>query len=116
MKLSVKTFLFAASLICAALYIAFSIPLIRESIAPNPLYGVRLGAEYETEQTWYEVNRYGGWSLLWSGVAIAVLSIILFIFRKKFSNRQYTAIFVLILLACVLVAAFVTISHAQQLV
>lgn len=116
MKLTLKTFLFATSLICAALYIGFSLPLIYQQVEPNPLYGIRLGEEFETQETWYEVNRYGGWSLLWSGVAIALLSIILFIFRKKFSNRQYTAIFVGILLACVIVAAMVTINHAQQLV
>ena len=37
-----------------------SLPLIYRKIPMNHLYGIRIPASYKSEQSWYDINAYGG--------------------------------------------------------
>jgi uncharacterized membrane protein len=61
---------------------ALGIPLARQKIPPNRLYGVRLQKSFQSETAWYDINRYGGkqmiyWSvpLILAGAALLFLPI-----------------------------------------
>ena len=68
------TFLLSA-IVCAGL----SVPLIRGQVPMNRWYGVRTPKAYTSKSNWFELNRVGGWQLLWYSVAIGVVGILLFL-------------------------------------
>ena len=37
-----------------------SLPLIYRKIPMNHLYGIRIPASFKSEQSWYDINAYGG--------------------------------------------------------
>lgn len=116
MKPSAKLFLFLSSIICGLLFIGIAIPLINEAIEPNPVYGIRIGVAYESDEIWYAVNRYGGWALAIAGMVMLLGNLILFFFRKNLSGQAYTGIFVGIILTCILTATAITVAYAETLV
>lgn len=63
---------------CALIGILLSRPLVRGKIPMNRLYGVRFKRSFESDEIWYEINRYGGQRMiLWSypilGLGLAAL-------------------------------------------
>ena len=56
----------------AALFIGLAIPLLRRSIPPNYLYGVRTRAALSDPAVWYETNVQGGRDLVTVGVLLLV--------------------------------------------
>jgi len=59
-------------LLAAIVTIAISVPLILRKVKMNHWYGVRIPAAFESEEAWFDINRYGGRLLLLWGVAMAV--------------------------------------------
>ncbi len=117
MKISLKFFLLVTALICGVLYIIVSLPLVREEVEPNSMYGIRLEETANDPTLWYEVNRYGGWALIVSSLVLLTANILLYaFFRKSLSNSRYTGIFVAILLLCILGSTFFTVLYARSLV
>ncbi len=64
------------NILCAVVFGALAIPLLRGKIKRNDLYGVRFAAAMETDEAWYRYNRIGGRYLLIWGVVIGGLGII----------------------------------------
>jgi uncharacterized membrane protein len=62
-------------LLCALTAIA-GVPLILKLVPPNAIYGVRTEKALSREDVWYEVNRFGGWSLV-GAAAGTVLALII---------------------------------------
>lgn len=61
------------NLLCAVVFGALALPLMRGRVKPNEVYGFRLGPALQSEEAWYRWNRIGGRHLLkWAGV-IAML-------------------------------------------
>lgn len=63
---------------CALLCILLARPLIRGKVAMNYLYGVRFRRSFESDEIWYEINRYGGrrmivWSYALLGLGLVAL-------------------------------------------
>lgn len=116
MKLRPKLLLFVTAIVCALLFVGISIPLINRAVEPNPFYGIRIGVSYESDELWYEVNRYGGWAMTIAGLVLLIGNIILYLFRKKLSGQAYTGIFVGIMLLCILTATVITVAYAESLV
>ncbi len=54
-----------------------SIPLILRKVKPNPFYGFRIEKTLDNEEIWYKVNRYTGWRLLVTAIAILVSALAL---------------------------------------
>jgi uncharacterized membrane protein len=60
-------------LIACALIAAASVPLMLKFVPPNPIYGVRTEKALESQEIWYEVNRFGGRALLAASAVSALL-------------------------------------------
>jgi SdpI/YfhL protein family len=53
--------------------VAVSVPLYFGKIRMNYYYGFRIRKAFESDENWYEINRYGAKSLMcWSVVIIAI--------------------------------------------
>ena len=62
-----------SNICCGGIIILLAIPLVRRSVKPNQLYGVRFKASYASEEAWYDINQYGGQRLiLWSIPLVAI--------------------------------------------
>ena len=56
-----------------ALLIAVCLPLLKDRIKPNALYGIRLPKSFESDDNWFKMNRYGAKQMiLWAGVMMAL--------------------------------------------
>jgi hypothetical protein len=61
-----------------------SLPLIRRKVPMNGLYGIRIPAAFKSEQSWYDINAYGGRKLAaWSWL-ITVTGIVGFFIPLKY--------------------------------
>ena len=57
----------------ALVAIGTSIPLVLGKIRPNHLYGIRFEKSFSSEESWYRINRVGGWALIiWGAVTLGV--------------------------------------------
>jgi hypothetical protein len=60
--------------------ILISIPLYLGKVKRNGVYGFRIRQAFESEQSWYQINRYGAGALIiWALLLMAVGIICLFI-------------------------------------
>lgn len=57
----------------ALVAIGTSIPLVLGKVRPNRLYGIRFEKSFSSEESWYRINRVGGWALIiWGVVTLGV--------------------------------------------
>ena len=55
------------------LLIGLCIPLARGRVGPNRWYGVRLRQSFQSDEAWYDINRYGAKRLIvWSTPLVVV--------------------------------------------
>jgi uncharacterized membrane protein len=65
---------------CALLFVGLSLPLYLKKVQMNYLYGVRFQNSFQSDEAWYEINRYGGKQLMiWSLPMLIMGVIILFL-------------------------------------
>lgn len=69
---NVLTLMFLGS---GGLLIGLSIPLMRRSVKPNSLYGLRVAATFADEWVWYEANARSGRDFVVVGIVQIVLAI-----------------------------------------
>jgi len=62
--------------VAALLAIAAALPLMRGAVKMNPWYGVRIPAAFESEERWFDLNRYGGRLLFLWGLCIAATALV----------------------------------------
>ena len=63
--------LYISNTFVGALFMAVSIPLIKNMVTMNRFYGIRIKKAFESEENWYKINSYGGKRLLfWSIILI----------------------------------------------
>jgi hypothetical protein len=62
----------------AILICLMSIPLVKGKVAMNKFYGIRFKKSYESEEKWYEINKYGGKLLIIWSIPLAILGFITF--------------------------------------
>jgi hypothetical protein len=62
----------------ALVIIATAIPLVRGRIPMNAWYGVRIAKSFESDESWYAINRYGGRQLIYSNIPLVVVGLIQF--------------------------------------
>jgi hypothetical protein len=56
------------------LVVVLSIPLILGMVPRNPFYGIRIPKAFESDESWYDINAYGGKLLLVYGVVLLVFA------------------------------------------
>jgi hypothetical protein len=67
--------------LCAVLFAGMGLPLARNKIPPNGLYGYRVSRfMIRDEETWYAINKKGGTHLFWTGIACGVYACICLFF------------------------------------
>jgi len=74
-----KTLLLVIYLIMGVLLIGLSIPLMRNKIKPNGLYGFRVAKTMNNPDIWYAVNHHVSYRLFWSGAACVAASILFYL-------------------------------------
>lgn len=67
-----------SNIISAAIIMAISVPLIKEQVPRNRIYGIRIAKSFTSEENWYRINSYGGSQLLLWSVPILLCGIICF--------------------------------------
>ena len=79
---SFQVYVSTTDIITGLLIMGISIPLWLKKSPMNAWYGVRVPEAYQSEESWYEINRYGGrelfvWSIpiLFSGLVSLVVPI-----------------------------------------
>jgi uncharacterized membrane protein len=75
----ISSFLFAA---VGIMFIALSIPLIKERVPPNGSYGFRTRKTLSDPKIWYAANRASGQDLFVAGVVISISSIAMLLFGR----------------------------------
>jgi len=69
-----------SNIFCGILFIALSIPLIKEKIKMNSWYGFRISKSMESEENWYKINKFGAQRMIkWARVLIMLGALSFFI-------------------------------------
>ena len=55
-----------------------AIPLMKNKIKPNGLYGFRVAKTMENPEIWYAVNHHYSYRLFWSGITCILSAIVLY--------------------------------------
>jgi hypothetical protein len=86
-----------SNIIVGFVTIALCIPLLKDKIAMNRWYGIRLKQSFESSENWYRINRYGAQRMiLWSVIIVIIGILTLFVPINSKEIRQ-------ILISCALV-------------
>jgi len=83
------------------LLIAVAIPLLRRSVGPNAMYGLRVKATLENEEIWYEANARSAKDLVKIGVVNIIVAVGLS-FWRGLSSEPYALICTGVLIVTVL--------------
>ena len=59
----------------ALVMVLVSVPLIRERVAMNKTYGVRIPKAFESEANWYTINKRGGRLLASCSIGVALAGV-----------------------------------------
>ena len=74
------------------LFVAISVPLIRQQVRPNRWYGFRTPKTLSSPEIWYPANRAAGIDLLVAGVVIFLACVVLAIVGRRYPHLPTTAI------------------------
>lgn len=61
---------------CGLLFVCLGIPLYKERVKMNHFYGVRFNKSFESEETWYKINKYGAKRLMTWSIPLFIVGII----------------------------------------
>jgi len=98
-------------LVGGTLLIILAIPLLRQRVGQNPVYGFRVPATFRDPQVWYAANRYAAKWLIVTGV-VTDLAALIFYFIPGISVDTYA---LLCLAVFTVVAASVKIISFRYL-
>lgn len=65
------------AIIPGLIFIAISIPLLRNKIPMNQFYGFRIAKSFASAENWYAINRYGAKQLIMLSVLLIIAGIIM---------------------------------------
>lgn len=105
------------NIFCGILFILISIPLVQKKVPMNRLYGFRIARAFESEEKWYEINRYGGRQLIRWSVMLILIGVIYFILPvQELPNEMHNAFLAVApIIICVGIAIIKTILHSRSL-
>ena len=65
--------LFVTNTLTGAILLALSIPLVKNAVKMNYIYGIRIEKALESEENWYKINNFAGKRLIfWSIILVCV--------------------------------------------
>jgi uncharacterized membrane protein len=103
LSVAVSTWSFA---LVGILFVALSIPLIRNRVPPNRFYGFRTAKTLSDPKIWYEVNRISGNDLLIAGALITCSSVTMFVLAQDW-NPEHVALTLFLIMIFSLVGVLV---------
>ena len=80
------------------LFIALSIPLIKERVPPNSFYGFRTAKTLSDPKIWYAINHISGIDLLIAGALISLGSIAMLFLGKDLQPQQVALALLLLMI------------------
>ena len=102
-----------SDMVCALVFIGFSIPLLKGVVKPNRFYGARLRKAFISEQNWYRINHYAAKRTIFWSTPVLAMGLAAFLLPLD-GNTALTVIFALApLLAAV--AGFETYRFIRKL-
>ena len=97
-----------------AAIIVVSLPLLKDNIKPNALYGVRMAKSFESNENWFKMNRYGAKQMiLWA--AIMMLCGIVAFFLPMQHNVTLAVIFAILPVLLVVIPAIQIYRYSKTL-
>ena len=100
-------------LIGAIFAIGVSIPLVAGRVTMNHWYGIRVPQAFESNERWFEINRYGGRLTLFWGVAMALMAAIgAFLDRQIWVAYDWSAL--IVIFGGLAVVVFLISRHARH--
>ncbi len=76
-----------SDLISGNIFILISLPLVKQKVGINTIYGIRIKKAFESEENWYKINRFGGKKIIqWSVVLLFISLLTLFV---PFQNNTF---------------------------
>lgn len=103
-----------SNIMVAMLVIAISIPLITNKVPMNKIYGIRFKQSFESQERWYQINRYGGRQLVVWSIPILLLGVAAF-FLPLADRPFWIAVFLMAPLIH-LIPVVISYFYAKQLV
>lgn len=99
------------------LFILFGAPLVKRKVPPNGFYGFRTSKALASDESWYEINSYGGRQLIRWCSMLVFIGILYFIFpvQELQDTRVNIVMAVAPMLLCPAVAVVKTIIFSRQL-
>lgn len=77
----------------ALLFIVISVPLVKQKISMNNLYGFRIKRAFESDENWFKINTYGGKQLISWSIPLIIIGIFCFFFPFESDRKDIMAIF-----------------------
>jgi hypothetical protein len=101
----------------ALLIIGVSIPLVNRKIKMNHLYGIRIKKSFESEDSWYRINEYGGRQLIIWSIPMILAGVISFFVPIDDSNKDILSLVfgVFPITLCIAVAVIKTYAFAKKI-
>ncbi|WP_078544622.1 SdpI family protein [Litchfieldia alkalitelluris] len=59
------------------LFVGISIPLYKERIKMNYLYGVRFSQSFKSDENWYKINKYGAKRMMIWSIPLFIIGVII---------------------------------------
>ena len=105
------------NIVCGIIFILISIPLLQKKVPMNRLYGFRIPKAFESEETWYEINRYGGQQFIRWSIMLILIGILYFIFPVQELPSELHNAFLAVapIIICVAIAIVKTILYSRNL-
>jgi uncharacterized membrane protein len=102
---------------CALLIIGISIPLVKHKIKMNYLYGIRIKKSFESEDSWYKINEYGGKQLIIWSIPMIFVGLICFFVQIDDTNKDLLSFVfgVFPITACIAVAVIKIYAYAKRI-
>jgi uncharacterized membrane protein len=102
---------------CALLIIGISIPLVKHKIKMNYLYGIRIKKSFESEDSWYKINEYGGKQLIIWSIPMILVGLICFFVQIDDTNKNLLSFLfgVFPITACIAVAVIKIYAYAKRI-
>jgi uncharacterized membrane protein len=102
---------------CALLIIGISIPLVKHKIKMNYLYGIRIKKSFESEDSWYKINEYGGKQLIIWSIPMILVGLICFFVQIDDTNKNLLSFVfgVFPITACIAVAVIKIYAYAKRI-
>ena len=97
-----------------ALIIAVCVPLLKDQIKPNALYGIRLAKSFESDENWYKMNRFGARQMIMGAAAMMVCGLVAF-FLPLHNNPILSAVVAFVPLLLLLVPALQIYRYSKTL-